>query len=343
MSYRYTELKSELLLQIAMGAYPDGAVLPSERDLARMYRISRVSVRRALDSLSGEGVLEKAPNSRTCVRSLPVRPGSLQFVFIAERPLHNIPELYRKFYEAFRLKCALLGYQLRYCDLSDEQASCIKTFDAGFYAGSRREMPPLPFELGRLIRLECIADSPEPVVTTDNFAGGFMAAEYLKECGCRRAAAFFPDELSENRAFQSRIAGFCRGCLETGMECRQIISPNSTFRSVFATLQGECGLREVDGLFCLYDYLAFNVMCALKALEIKVAKDISLIGFDGFETGTFLLPPLTSIVHPVNQIIDRAIALAVREGECRGEFFIRPSIAIRKSTLPHGQKHRRKI
>ncbi|MCR9125171.1 MAG: GntR family transcriptional regulator [Rhodobacteraceae bacterium] len=45
--------------EIANGHYPVGSVLPSEDRLGKMYRVSRVTVRRALKSLTDDGLIEK--------------------------------------------------------------------------------------------------------------------------------------------------------------------------------------------------------------------------------------------------------------------------------------------
>jgi len=61
----YLLLKDE----IARGAYPDGALLPGEQKLAVEFDVSRVTVRRALDVLHRDGLIEKRPGSGTFVRS----------------------------------------------------------------------------------------------------------------------------------------------------------------------------------------------------------------------------------------------------------------------------------
>ena len=55
--------------EIRRGAYPDGALLPGEQKLAAQFEVSRVTVRRALDALQQDGLIEKRPGSGTIVRS----------------------------------------------------------------------------------------------------------------------------------------------------------------------------------------------------------------------------------------------------------------------------------
>lgn len=58
-----------LLLRDAIvgGHYPAGTLLPSEQRLAAMYEVSRVTVRRALDALAADGLIEKRTGAGSAV------------------------------------------------------------------------------------------------------------------------------------------------------------------------------------------------------------------------------------------------------------------------------------
>jgi GntR family transcriptional regulator len=62
-----------LLLQedIARGALAPGAALPGELRLAEDYGVSRVTIRRALEALEAQGVVERRAGSGTVVRARP--------------------------------------------------------------------------------------------------------------------------------------------------------------------------------------------------------------------------------------------------------------------------------
>lgn len=57
--------------QISEGRLADGQALPGEQKLAESFRVSRVTVRRALDALSRAGLIERRAGSGTRVRSRP--------------------------------------------------------------------------------------------------------------------------------------------------------------------------------------------------------------------------------------------------------------------------------
>lgn len=64
----------QLLNDISSGVFPCGAVLPGEQKLAASLNVSRVTVRRALDALAAEGLIDRRPGAGTTVRRAAVRP-----------------------------------------------------------------------------------------------------------------------------------------------------------------------------------------------------------------------------------------------------------------------------
>lgn len=63
----YFQLKNMILEQIRDGEYPEGSLIPSERDLSEGLGISRMTVRQALNQLVSEGVLYREKGRGTFV------------------------------------------------------------------------------------------------------------------------------------------------------------------------------------------------------------------------------------------------------------------------------------
>ena len=68
---RYAQLYRHLAEVITSGALEADAQLPPERDLAEMADVSRVTVRKAVAQLVGEGILEQRRGAGTFVRPQP--------------------------------------------------------------------------------------------------------------------------------------------------------------------------------------------------------------------------------------------------------------------------------
>lgn len=67
----YQDLARQLVEELASGAFPVGARLPAERELAARYNVSRPTVREAMIALEVQGLIEVRVGSGAYVRSLP--------------------------------------------------------------------------------------------------------------------------------------------------------------------------------------------------------------------------------------------------------------------------------
>jgi GntR family transcriptional regulator len=65
-------MREDLVRRIYEGEYTPGEQLPSEPDLARVYEVSRMTVREALKSLQQESLLYVVPGSGTFVARAPI-------------------------------------------------------------------------------------------------------------------------------------------------------------------------------------------------------------------------------------------------------------------------------
>jgi len=67
----YAQLAESIKIKIINGTFKVGDKIPSEREMAATYQITRVTVRRAINSLIEEGVLKANKGSGTYVASVP--------------------------------------------------------------------------------------------------------------------------------------------------------------------------------------------------------------------------------------------------------------------------------
>lgn len=154
-----------------------------------------------------------------------------------------------------------------------------------------------------------------PCVASDNFVGGQMAAEKLADLGCRHAA-FLRVGSSLYSEPNKRKAGFENGCLAKGLAYDVKIlndgAPLSEFEDFFREHMKN-GTLEFDGLFCVTDFLAVNMVKMLSRLDLQVPKDVQIIGFDGvraFGDGDYFC---STIVQPVPDIAEMCVELLLTE------------------------------
>jgi GntR family transcriptional regulator len=67
----YQQIAADLRAAISAGQYPVGSRLPVERELARQYGVTAMTVRHGLDVLRAEGVIESREKRGHFIASLP--------------------------------------------------------------------------------------------------------------------------------------------------------------------------------------------------------------------------------------------------------------------------------
>ena len=82
---RYKEIASQLRARLEGGEFGDGHVLPSEAELSAEYDASRVTIRRALEELRGEGLVDSRQGFGWFVAAAPLRQSLARLGTIEEQ------------------------------------------------------------------------------------------------------------------------------------------------------------------------------------------------------------------------------------------------------------------
>lgn len=154
-----------------------------------------------------------------------------------------------------------------------------------------------------------------PCVSSDNFAGGQLAAEKLADLGCKNIA-FLRKGSSINNEPNKRKAGFENGCLSRRLNYEMKImndyEPYEEFE-IFLEEHIVDGRLSFDGIFCVTDGLAYFVLKMLNRLGLRVPEDVQVIGFDGirfFGDNNYIC---STIVQPVTDIAKMCVNLVLDE------------------------------
>lgn len=154
-----------------------------------------------------------------------------------------------------------------------------------------------------------------PCVSSDNFAGGQLAAEKLADLGCRNIA-FLRNGSSINNEPNKRKAGFENGCLARGLHYEMKIMNDDEPYEKFEEFLKEHMVDDklsFDGIFCVTDGLAYFVLKILLRLGLHVPKDVQLIGFDGIRFFGDKDYVCSTIVQPVEEIAKMCVSLLLEE------------------------------
>ena len=132
-------------------------------------------------------------------------------------------------------------------------------------------------------------------VIVDDFAGAFDATEYLIKTGCKRIAHFAaPQHLQIG---YRRQRGYITALEKNGIEVddKLIIKCDTMEEALIVTPKIMQQDNPPDAIFTVNDLTATGVLKALKKLNLKVPKDLSLIGFTDGLVSSVTDPPLSTI------------------------------------------------
>lgn len=155
-----------------------------------------------------------------------------------------------------------------------------------------------------IITIDHIIDNSIASITSDNVQGGELAAKKLIASGAKNIIHFRgPSVLI---TVVDRARGFYQVMDEHNIDV-------SSFDLDFRTpdLEDiEMFLKRhpnVDGIFCSSDIIAFYVISVLQKLGYNVPNDVQVIGFDNIELSEVLIPRLTTIAQPIEEMGVRAV------------------------------------
>ena len=150
-----------------------------------------------------------------------------------------------------------------------------------------------------------------PCVSSDNYGGGWMAAEKLAELGCRHVAIMqvgsrLPHEPDKRRD------GFLAACEALGVDCDKcILKDGDPYQDFVDFLQSHFhdGKLDFDGIFCVTDAVVYQIRGTLRDMGLSVPEDVQMIGFDGIRNFGDLELTCSTIVQPVETIAETCVDL----------------------------------
>lgn len=161
-------------------------------------------------------------------------------------------------------------------------------------------------------------DTSLPYVCTDNYAGGYMATEYLIGKGYRNLLAVLGVPTSmPNR---ERLRGFLHALNDhkdlgiLGNFSGDSFSLENGYREAMKALNSD---NVPDAIFAFSTTILLGVIKAVREMKLRIPEDVALISFDNNKFLDYLDPAMTRIEQPVNAIGKLATDNIIRmvEGE----------------------------
>jgi len=201
---------------------------------------------------------------------------------------------------------------------------------------TRSATPPDALAMQRSVLVNCY-DEPNryaSVVPAER-RGGEAATTALIAAG-RNNIAFIAGE-SWMDASAQRQEGFERAMAAAGKKIAKNLVVEGNFlpsggRS--ATLKLMAEPNRPDAIFCANDLTAVGCYEALKELDIRVGKDVAVIGYDDQEIAQHLTPALSSVLLPHREMGQWAVETILSETEILpNQTRIECPVVLRKSHL----------
>lgn len=312
----YRQIANQLRQKILDNEFSEDRKLPSNRELANLYKVNHLTVRQALKSLEHEGIINIAHGRGAFLAGS--SPTRLQTALI-------LPSLGQEqsgiISSAIRtdLSSEAVIHVLDYHNQAHEELQCIERISLEGYNSaiiySSMQGEPLRHLLKMLVEGfpfvvidRCFGDIPTSCVLSDNRHGGFLATQHLLAKKCQRIACVTTDIPS----VRNRFEGYCDALAEHGVALRRDLivhlDPDGDIEESATTRLLKSGANP-DAIFYYNDYQALTGMKQIKAAGLKIPDDIRVIGFDDLTMGRFSDPTLTTIKQDHELIGREAVRL----------------------------------
>ena len=172
-------------------------------------------------------------------------------------------------------------------------------------------------------------------IVVDNMEGAYNSTKYLISKGCKKIAFISSGEISSSSG--QRIKGYKNALIDNKME----INEKMIFLDNYSIDTGYIGVlrileeSSIDGICCGNDLIAIGAINALKFKNLKVPKDVKVVGFDDIQIAKYIDPPLTTIKQPIYEMGEEAVKMIVSiiEKKSKGNTkILKTSLVERKST-----------
>ena len=317
----YEALAERLRRKVVEAAAGAGGFVGNEVGIARECGLSRMTVRRAVQMLVDEGLLERRAGRGIFMAGR--KAAARKIRFLAGNLLWT---------PAVRVAQALQ-------EAAQAQADppAVDIFDArgnlGVFLAEMRALPSsgaagailmsqhdtdfnkalaglVTADFPFVVVDQTLSDLPGASVASDNRAGGRLAAEALLAAGHRRIA-FLGDLKADTTA--ARAQGAADACAAA------LVPPPAVFNIPGQRFDDwEPAIREriaelvagtpPTGLVCSCDAVARIAMRALAAHGVAVPRDISLVGFDDDPIAEWTTPALTTVRQDFSEMGHRSFA-----------------------------------
>ncbi|MEJ3749710.1 LacI family DNA-binding transcriptional regulator [Actinomycetes bacterium KLBMP 9797] len=157
-------------------------------------------------------------------------------------------------------------------------------------------------------------DVPTTVVEYDNEGGAYAMTSHLLSHGHRRIV-YLGDVQRNHSTSRERIAGFRRAHEAFGVP----LDPRLIVPGEYSQAYGQAATKRLlaegadfTAIFAATDMVAAGVLLTLREAGVRVPQDVSVAGYDDIPLAINVLPALTTVRVPTEELGRTAVRLALR-------------------------------
>lgn len=366
MSERYTSYQSiaaNLKGKIQGGLFAAGTKLPSENMLSAQFSVSRQTVRRALELLQQEHLLEThhgsgsfVPDGYTAAKNTPIvqipkvvnvitsfmdsyifphQVNGIESVLAEHGCSTHLGVTYNRLAHEERILRAILAAHPDGV-IAEPSASALPSVNAKLYQAIADAGIPILFINAGLPSLTI------PHVALDNRRGGYLATKHLVDMGHKQIAYIGKVDTMSGHL---RFSGYAEALSEAGLSLNEdyiVWFPSGDMSDWLSPQLNDYLMQRIKGcsaVFCYNDQIACSLNEILRQRGLRVPDDVSLVGYDDSEYSQQCLPPCTTIRHPsheLGQLAANCLLEMIQTGKPVETQLLEPKIILRDSVCrPH--------
>lgn len=170
------------------------------------------------------------------------------------------------------------------------------------------------------------------ILLSDNRAGGYLAAEHLVQLGHRRIACLAGP--ATHRHAQLRLEGVQECLAAAGLILPPALVAHGTWDYAAGAdlVAGWAALpahERPTAIICGNDAMAIGAIAGLAAAGLAVPADMSVMGYDDIPQARYMVPSLSTIAQPFNEIGREAVRLLLGRVAAAQERPVRRMLPVR--------------
>lgn len=193
-----------------------------------------------------------------------------------------------------------------------------------------------------IVAIDRVMNEDIPVVESDNYNGGKLATKLLIAQGAKNIIHTNGPIDLQTPANRRRLA------YEDTMKAYQLIPRTVTLdfnisyvkkKQIFFQMFED--YPKIDGIFASNDIDAALILQVAKEKGLNVPADLLVVGYDGTLMTRSILPDLTTVIQPINDIADTAVAILMKrinKEETKKEYILPVTLWMGKTSVKKKNK-----